>query len=151
MFRGNQIANGLRLGQVHLAIEESACGEFPRTRMAAPCIHQSPDGLRLNEGRTVYPKLHRVFAGVGSGCSEHGCQALVDGLTCGIPQDAKYGAVRFHSSEVLRKDPVRQVKCVWTRYPDYGDSAHSHGCRQGTNGFSIKSCGNSSVHGAKFA
>ncbi len=63
--RLDQIANGLRLGEIDAAGEKCALGKFPGSARLAPARSARRTSSSQNDRRAVSRDLHQVFARVG--------------------------------------------------------------------------------------
>ena len=85
----NQIDDGLGLGQVHLAVQECALGEFAAARAARPRAQAGFEHARGDEGAAVTTDLNQIFARVTDGRAVDRHHDLVDQVAGVIDDLAK--------------------------------------------------------------
>jgi hypothetical protein len=84
--RGDQVGDGLGLGQVELAVEERPFAELTRPRLARTERDAARDQLLQQHRAAVALQFHHFFAGEAVRCREPQHDAIVDDLAVGIAQ-----------------------------------------------------------------
>ena len=140
--RCDEVSNGFRLAEVHLAIEEGPFGVFPRACHTASRSKKKLHDTAKDIGRTVAGDFRAVLARVGMWATEETDEHFVNGLPVRGVDDLAEGerAARFVFE---RSDPFRAEYAgsggdgVLTRY---ADNAEGTACRSGdcTNGLHRK-------------
>ena len=78
--RGYEVRHRFRLGQIHLAVEESPACKLSRLRSLAARINEPPEQLLLNKETAVTRYLHRVFSCKRMRRPENRTEHLVQGF-----------------------------------------------------------------------
>src|SRR6185312_7680661 len=76
--RADQVHHGLRLAEVHPAVEEGPAGEFSRFGRPAAAHPKVLQDLLRDEGIAVAGELERILAGRGGGPGEEGPDDVVE-------------------------------------------------------------------------
>ena len=83
-----QVAHGLRLGQVQLAVQKGPAGEFSPLGLTGPRSKQGLQPQLQHHGRTVAVDLRRVLPRIAVGGQRDGTQHPVDGHAAAVQQVA---------------------------------------------------------------
>jgi len=108
---GNQVGDGLGLGQVQPAFQEGALGELARPRRPRAQGQAAAQQARQQHGAAVSLQLKHVLAGVGPGPREEQQQAVVDHLAVGLAEAKVVRMPRFRrpAQQACRDRPAARA------------------------------------------
>jgi hypothetical protein len=104
----DQLADGLRLHQVQLAVEHRPPGELARRGRTGAGGVESREEPRRRHLPAMAGELDHVLAGIAVGSGEYGVEPAVDGLSC-VVEDGQRGESRVVAPEPFHH-PGRDVE-----------------------------------------
>ena len=136
--RVDHVHHGLRLHQIHPAVEEGPLGEFAALCLPRPVAQQQLQPLRQHNGRAVTVELGAVLAGVAVGTGEQNAQGAVQYAALAVQQVAQHhgaGGLPGHGPAVQgEKYSVQHGFRVRAAEPQNADGAGRQRRGDGGNG-----------------
>ena len=143
----NQIANGLGLGQVTLAVKEGPLGKLSRQGRATAGVDQALHETLDDKGAAVNVTFHNIFSSEASRAFKRKEQGFVKQFVACI-KVAQSGFSRGAFGQTSSAKRVCRGPSVRATDANYGHAASSCGGRKCTNRGAVKGvCG----HGGKLA
>jgi hypothetical protein len=127
----NQVGDGLRLGQVDLAMQKGAPRELAGFGMTGALPEQRLQSQAGNQGAAMTLQFHDVFASVTVGARHPHCQALrVNALALRAkqPPQQQLPGRSFRQATLALPDPLSYLDSFRTRQTDHGHGA-AYRCR----------------------
>ena len=135
--RGDEVGHRFGLAQIHLAVQESTLGVFPRSGGTASLPDKELHHLLENVARTVAGDFRRVFSRVGMRASEKADQHFVDNLSFRTKDVAEGEGIGFAFSQRFTgnglENAVGEGDGFRTRHADGADGS-TLGGSDGTDG-----------------
>ena len=134
----NEVSDGLRLRQIHLAAEERPTGELARLGSLATCVDEPSEQLLLDIEAAVTSYLHGLFARKRMRRTEDRTEYLVQHLS--VPLDT---AVMYRSALGISQGRTSAEEAIddgYTPLPghtDDSDSADTVGSTDGTDSMHV--------------
>ena len=136
--RVDDVHHGLRLQQIHPAVEKGPLGEFAAPGLPRPVVQQQLQPLGQYDGRAVAMDLGAVFTGVAAGAGEQHAQRTVQHAALAVQQVAQHhgtGCLLGHGLIVQReKHRIQHVFGLRAAEPQDADGAGRQRRGNGGNG-----------------
>jgi hypothetical protein len=131
----DQVGDGLRLGQIELAIEEGAAAEFAGFGQPGAEIEAARQEHLHDDRSAVALQFEDIFAGEGIGIGKVEQQATINGAAVGCLEIGQRGVTRFGCFAGQGKGNGQQIAA---RDPDDANTATTGGRGDGSYRFRLK-------------